>query len=156
MGGHTIKLLLLCSLLSVEGCKKVEQAIDNSAIVGKWTWVKSGFAGSNAYLMTSSSGVQKSLTFLADGTLYVLHNDSLGTQATLDVYDPLVLLSKMVVDTEMFQLGTLPDGCVLEKYPAVIINGVTLEAYQYAISGDTLQISPGPCLAPFTTYYVRN
>ena len=156
MGSHILKLLLLCSLLSVEGCKKADQAMDNSAILGKWTWVKSGFAGSNAYLITSSSGVQKTLTFLADGTLYVVHNDSPATYAALDVYDPPVLLRKMVVNTEMFQLGTVPDGCVMDKYPAVIITGKTTEAYQYAISGDTLQISPGPCLAPFTTYYVRN
>lgn len=57
------------------------------------------------------------------GTLYVAHNDSPVAHAALDVYDPLVLLGKMVVDTEMFQLGAVPDGCVMDKYPAVIVTG---------------------------------
>ena len=117
VGSHTTKLLLLFNLLSVEGCKKVDQAMDNSAILGKWPWVKSGFSGSNAYLITSNFGIQKTLTFLVDGTLYVVHNDSPVTNTTLDVYDPPVLLRKMVVDTEIFQLGVVPDGCVMDIAP---------------------------------------
>jgi hypothetical protein len=156
MCSYIIKLFLLCSFLSVEGCKKAGQVVDNSAIVGKWTWLGAGFAGGNSYLITPSSGVQKTLTFLADGILYVTHNDSPSTNAALDVYDTLGLLPNVVVNTERFQLGNEPDGCVSDKYPAVITTGVTVSAYQYAIAGDTLQISPGPCLAPFTTYYVRN
>jgi hypothetical protein len=156
MGNHIIKLLLLCSFLLVGGCKKGSQVEDNSAFIGKWTWVGAGFAGGNSYLITRSSGVQKTLAFQADGILYVTHNDSPSTNAALDVYDTLGLLPKAAVDTERFQLGSEPDGCVLDKYPAVIVTGKTVTAYQYAIAGDTLQISPGPCLAPFTTYYVRN
>jgi hypothetical protein len=157
MGNRIIKLLLLCSFLSVSGCKKAGQTVDNSAIVGKWTWVGAGFAGNNPFLITPSSGVQKTLTFSADGTLYVTHNDTPGTTAFLNVYDTLGLLPGVVVDTERFQLGNEPDGCVMEKYPAVIVTGwETVSAYQYLISGDTLQISFSPCLAPFTTYYTRN
>jgi hypothetical protein len=156
MGSHIIKLLLLCSCLAVGGCKKADQAEDNSAFVGKWTWVGAGFAGGNSYLISPSSGVQKILTFQANGILYVTHNDSPSTNAALDVYDTLGLLPIAAVDTERFQLGSEPDGCVSDKFSAVIVTGKTVTAYQYAIAGDTLQISPGPCLAPFTTYYVRN
>ena len=161
MGSHIIKLLLLCSFLSFGECKKTGQAktgqaVNNSAIVGKWTWVGSGFAGGNTYLITPSSGVQKTLTFLADGILYVTHNDAPGTTAALTVYDTLGLLPKVVVDTERFELGNEPDGCVVDSYPAVITTAATVTAYQYAIAGNTLQISFTPCLAPFTTYYIRN
>jgi hypothetical protein len=156
MGSHVMKLLLLCGFLSVGGCKKAGQAADNSAIVGKWTWVGSGVAGGNSYFIAPSSGVQKALTFLADGSLYVTHNDTPGTTAFLSVYDTLGLLPNVVTNKVTFQLGSEPDGCVFYKYPAVIVSGQTVLAYQYAIAGDTLQISGSPCLAPFTTYYIRN
>lgn len=156
MGSQIMKLLLLCSFLSVGGCKKAGQAMDSSAIVGKWTWVGSGFAGGNSYLISPSTGVQKTLTFLADGILDVTHNDTPGTVAFLSVYDTLGLLPKVVENTVKFQLGSEPDGCVMDNYPAVIISGETVLAYQYAIAGDTLQISYSPCLSPFTTYYIKN
>jgi hypothetical protein len=159
MSNSIIRLVLLCGLLAVGGCKKAGQTgqtVDNSAIVGKWTWVGSGFAGGKSYLITPGSGVQKSLNFLADGILYVTHNDTPGTTAYLNVYDTLGLLPNVVVNKEMFQLGSEPDGCVSDKYPAVITTGVTVTAYQYVIAGDTLQISFSPCLAPFTAYYIRD
>jgi hypothetical protein len=156
MGSRLMKLLLLCSLLSVGGCKKAGQAVDNSAIVGKWTWAGSGFGGANSYLIAPSSGVQKTLTFLADGILDVTHNDTPGTVAFLSVYDTLGLLPNVVEDVVRFQLGSEPDGCVFYNYPAVIISGETVLAYQYAIVGDTLQISYSPCLAPYITYYIKN
>jgi len=160
MGSYKIKLLLFCGLLAVAACKKKAgqgiYGVPNPAFDGTWTWVGSGYPGGNAHLITPGSGVRKSLTFLASGILYVTHNDTPGSPAYLNVYDTLGLFPKSVVDTEKFQLGNEPDGCVSDTYPALIITGETQAFYRYTISGDTLQISFSPCLAPFTTYYVKN
>ncbi|MDR3712253.1 MAG: hypothetical protein P4L51_05515 [Puia sp.] len=157
MGNPSKISILLLSLLSFGACKKNNQtaANINASIVGEWTWTDSGFP--NSTLLTSVPGVQHTLLFTKDGTLYITHNDSTGAAGLqVQAFTQLVIFPKAIVDTETFRTGYEPAACVSELFPTLTtVSGENQFGYQYSISGDTLQIANSPCLAPFTSFYVR-
>jgi hypothetical protein len=145
---HFFALCIMLASLILGSCKKT--AID-ARIIGKWSWVSSGYG--NSILVGQSSGVQKTLLFKNDGTVTITHNDSTGNNVVLPVAAPIVLLTKSISETVTYQTISVSAGCVNIKFPTLVINGQY--GYQYGISGDTLSITPGACLAPYATNFVE-
>jgi hypothetical protein len=132
-------------------CKKAVSPVIDAQLIGKWAWVSSGFG--NDILVGQSSGVQKTLLFKNDGTMIITHNDSTGNYDVLPVEAPTVLLTKSISATATYQVISENAGCVNIKFPTLVIEGQY--GYQYEIFGDTLQITPGHCLAPYATNFVK-
>jgi hypothetical protein len=146
------KLSAMLVFLIASSCKKTASPAIDPQLTGKWVWVSEGFVG-NDPVESQSSGVQKTVTFKSDGILIVTHNDSTSIGDVLPVPYPPVLLAGSRSDTSTYQIISENTGCVNIKFPALLVKGEY--GYQYTVSNDTLQITPGPCLAPFATTYVK-
>ena len=132
-------------------CKKNNAETYNVIVFnGQWKWVNSGF-GDN-YLVTQASGVEKTVVF-NNGTVLITHNDSTSNSDFLTVSPQPVLLNKPVTDTSTYSIITASTGCVNMQYTYLKISSYS--EFEYTISNDTLRIFPGPCLAPYTTTFVK-
>ncbi len=139
------------ALLMLASCKKAAGPSIDVRLNGKWAWVSSGFQ--NVFQVGQSSGVQKTLLFKNDGTVIIMHNDSTGNNGVLQVVAPIVLLPKSISDTATYQVISASAGCVNITSPTLVIK--EQYGYQYGISNDTLTITPGACLAPYTTIFAK-
>jgi hypothetical protein len=146
------KLSAMLILLIASSCKKTVSPGIDPQLTGKWAWVSEGFVG-NDPVLSQSSGVQKTVTFKSDGTVIITQNDSTSIGDVLSVPYPPVLLAGSRSDTSTYQIISENAGCVNIKFRTLVIKGQY--GYQYTVSNDTLQIAPGPCLAPFATTYVK-
>jgi len=148
---HGINFFLLCIILAGISCKKNTQ-INHQDIVGEWSWQYSGEG--NTILITPSAGIHRKIFFKTDGTLDITHNDSTGSAGGLQVFIPSVLLASTIVERTTYQISTFEAACVVNlKYSGITV--MPQYAYQFQISNDTLQITYPPCLAPYTSTYIR-
>ena len=138
-------------LLIESSCKKAASPAIDPELTAKWDWVYSG-SGRDT-VIGPSSGVQKTLLFESDGTLIIDHNDSTASNNVLPVAPQVVLLAASISDTFSYQIISESAGCVDIRYPALLIKGQY--GYQYTVSNDTLQVSAGPCVAPYAAYFVK-
>lgn len=146
-------LCLLFLLLAISACQKKRMCCtmpDYQTIVGKWKWAFS--ITPTMSQVAPGLGVEKTLEFDSQGNLTVVHNDVIQNNAFLDVWNQPSLLATPKTDNGPYTLGTQKAGCVNYSYPSVQALGVT---YPYSISHDSLYIGSDPCLAPFTTIYIR-
>jgi hypothetical protein len=147
-----VTLTVLCS----SSCKKNAGEVTVSpSVVGDWVWVSS-VSGGTISMTPASSGIQKKLSFMGNGTLYITHNDSTSHPDALQVAPAPTLLGieKTVTETATYSTADLPAVCVNIKFPVLLVDGQG--GYQYSVSGDTLQISNSTCLAPFSSIYIRS
>jgi hypothetical protein len=149
-------LFLFSSLVFFQACNKATvQSQHDAVIVGGWVWAYSGVGA--LVEVGPSSGAMETLTFTANGSLYVSHNDSTGPSVYLGIGVPMTFLPKTIMDTLTYQLGSQPAICDTKvTYPALKTFGLVNDVYKYSISGDTLFLSGDPCLGPGASVYLRN
>lgn len=146
--------LLTAAGLMLGACKKNgQEPVAHHDLTGEWNWTQSGY-GSTMIIGPANTGVQKKLVFRPDGTFTLTHNDSIGKTLDLGVTVLSVLLPTSIVERGPYSISSIIVPCSGTKDSALVLSGQG--GYQFTVLNDTLHISPGPCLAPYMTTYIRS
>jgi len=151
MNQPLFRLFLLALLLSA--CKKKDHLVCcEPDLFAKYKWV--GSAMGTTLQVTPASGVEKTLEFHVNGNLTVVHNDIVQNNAFLEVGHTPTLMAAPKTESGRYTYGTQKAGCANSDYPSLQTLGATYQ-YSFSSSQDSLYITLDPCLAPYTTMYVR-